>query len=64
VRRFVIPGARHSGVVCLNGAAARLGAPGDIVIIISYGLFPDEEARRWQPKVVKVDGQNRIVCDV
>ncbi len=55
---YVIPGARHSGVVCLNGAAARWGAVGDVVIIISYGLFTDEEARRWQPKVVKVGEKN------
>lgn len=56
---YAISGPRGSGVVCLNGAAARLGTPGDLVIIISYGLFTDEEARRLQPKVVKVDAANR-----
>lgn len=55
---YVIPGARNSGVVCLNGAAARWSAVGDVVIIISYGLFTEEEARRLQPKVVKVSEKN------
>ncbi len=58
---YAIAGPRGSGVVCLNGAAARLGTPGDLVIIISYGLFTDEEARRLTPKVVKVDGANRLL---
>jgi aspartate 1-decarboxylase len=58
---YVITGKRDSGVMCLNGAAARLGAPGDLIIVISYGIFTDEEARRLTPTVVKVDAQNRIV---
>jgi aspartate 1-decarboxylase len=48
---YVIPGARGSGVVCLNGAAARLVHPGDVVIIISYGMVNDDEARKHKPKV-------------
>lgn len=58
---YVIPGPRGSGVICLNGAAARLVQVGDTVIIISYGLMTDEEARRHKPKVAILDGQNRVV---
>lgn len=57
---YVIPGPRGSGVLQLNGAAARLGMPGDLVIVISYGVYDDAEARRHQPRVVFVDAQNRI----
>jgi len=57
---YVIKGPRHSGVICLNGAAARLVQPGDSVIIISYALLSREEARSFQPVIVMVDGQNRI----
>lgn len=56
---YVIPGEAHSGVICLNGAAARLVQVGDEVIIISYGIFTDDAARSYQPKVVFVDGANR-----
>lgn len=55
---YVIEGSRGSGTVCLNGAAARLGQAGDKVIIISYCLLPDAEARRHRPKVVHVDEHN------
>jgi aspartate 1-decarboxylase len=57
---YVIPGARGSGVVQLNGAAARLGMAGDLVILISYGVFEDAEARKFRPHVVFVDARNRI----
>jgi aspartate 1-decarboxylase len=57
---YVIPGPRGSGVVQLNGAAARLGMAGDLVILISYGVFDDAEARAYRPKVVFVDARNRI----
>ncbi|MCG0278316.1 MAG: aspartate 1-decarboxylase [Thermanaeromonas sp.] len=60
---YVIPGERGSGVICVNGAAARLVQPGDIVIIISYGLYSDEEARRLEPRVVFVDARNRPLRD-
>jgi aspartate 1-decarboxylase len=56
---YVIPGQRGSGVIGLNGAAARLGAVGDLVIIIGYGIFTDSEARELQPAVVLVDEHNR-----
>jgi aspartate 1-decarboxylase len=58
---YVIPGPRGSGVIQLNGAAARLGMPGDLVIVISYGLFDEAEAQRHHPTVVFVDEKNRIV---
>lgn len=58
---YVIPGPRGSGVLQLNGAAARLGLPGDLVILIAYGTFEDAELAGYQPRVVFVDGQNRIV---
>lgn len=52
---YVIKGERGSGVVCLNGAAARLVQPGDVVIIISYALMDFEEAKSFQPSVVFPD---------
>jgi aspartate 1-decarboxylase len=58
---YVIPGLRGSGVVQLNGAAARLGLPGDLVILISYGVFTAEEAAGHVPRVVFVDERNRII---
>ena len=58
---YVSPGPRGSGVVQLNGAAARLGLPGDVVILIAYGVIEEEAAQRFVPRVVFVDEQNRIV---
>ena len=58
---YTIPGERGSGVVGINGAAARLIQPGDIVILIAYGQMDEEEARTFTPKVVHVDERNRIV---
>ncbi|MGE4273897.1 MAG: aspartate 1-decarboxylase [Desulfitobacterium sp.] len=55
---YVIPGARGERTICLNGAAARLVQVGDEVIIISYGIFTDEAAKNYQPKVVFVDEKN------
>src|SRR5579875_3648804 len=57
---YTIPGARGSGVICLNGAAARLNAVGDLVIIISYALFTEEEIRSLKPRIVLVNEQNQI----
>ena len=57
---YAIAGARGSGVICLNGAAARLNAEGDIIIIISYGQYDEAEIRSLVPHVVFVDGENRI----
>lgn len=58
---YVIPGPRGSGVICLNGAAARLVQPGDKVIIISYCQITSEEAKRHQPKVAIMDENNKII---
>ncbi|GGD68943.1 aspartate 1-decarboxylase [Paenibacillus nasutitermitis] len=58
---YVIPGPRGSGVICLNGAAARLVQPGDNVIIICYAMMSEEEAKAYKPKVVIVDADNRPV---
>ena len=57
---YTIPGERGSGVICLNGAAARLVQKGDIVIIMSYVLMRNEEAKNHEPKVVLVNEQNKI----
>lgn len=58
---YVIPGPRASGVICLNGAAARLVQPGDNVIIISYGEYSPEEVRSHKPTVVFVNEHNHAV---
>ncbi|MFY1634657.1 aspartate 1-decarboxylase [Solwaraspora sp. WMMB335] len=58
---YVIAGARGSGVIGINGAAAHLVHPGDLVILIAYAQFTDAEARAYQPRVVHVDGTNRVV---
>lgn len=58
---YVIPGERGSGVICLNGAAARLVQPGDIVIIIAYGIMTDEEARTFKPKVAILNENNEPI---
>lgn len=55
---YVIPGARNSGVICLNGAAARQVQVGDQVIIISYAMLTDEAAHEYVPKVVFVNDVN------
>lgn len=57
---YVIKGSPGTGVICLNGAAARLVQPGDTVIIISYALMDNREADGFNPRVVFVDGENRI----
>ena len=58
---YAIEGARGSGVICLNGAAARHGQKGDIVIIMTYAHYTDDEARALQPRVVIVDERNAPV---
>ena len=56
---YVIPGERGSGVICLNGAAARLAQVGDIVIIMAYAFFTEEEAAKYTPVVVIADENNK-----
>lgn len=61
IETYAIPGERGSAVVGINGAAAHLVHPGDLVIIMSYALLPDAEARSLKPRVVHVDAKNRVV---
>ncbi len=59
---YVIPGEPGSGTICLNGAAARLVQPGDVVIIMSYASMPVEEARDFRPTVIFPDtATNKLV---
>jgi aspartate 1-decarboxylase len=58
---YAIPGRRGSGEVCINGAAAHLVRPGDIVIVLTYATVTEEEARRHRPNLIYVDEANRIV---
>ena len=58
---YTIAGERGSGVIGINGAAARLVHPGDVVILIGYGQMETAEARTYEPSVVFVDADNRIV---
>ncbi|MEX3107507.1 MULTISPECIES: aspartate 1-decarboxylase [unclassified Streptomyces] len=63
---YVIEGPRNSGVIGINGAAARLISPGDLVIIIAYAMVTDEDAAKLEPRVVFVDGENKVAglgCD-
>jgi len=61
IETYVIPGPAGSGVIGINGAAAHLVHPGDLVIIMSYAVMSDAEARALKPHVVHVDDQNRVV---
>ncbi|MCP2325835.1 aspartate 1-decarboxylase [Hamadaea flava] len=58
---YVIEGAPGSGVIGINGAAAHLVHPGDLVIMIAYAQFDDAEARTYRPRVVHVDADNKII---
>jgi aspartate 1-decarboxylase len=58
---YTLKGPRGSGVICINGAAAHLNSPGDMVILATYGEMENDEAKAHLPKVVLVDGKNRIV---
>jgi len=58
---YIIPGSRGSGVICLNGAAARLVQPGDKVIILSYAMMTDEEARKHTPSIAIMGEGNEVV---
>ncbi len=61
IETYVIPGEAGSGVIGINGAAAHLVHPGDLVIIMSYAVLTDAEARALKPRVVHVDEKNRVV---
>ncbi|MEQ9441195.1 MAG: aspartate 1-decarboxylase [Cyclobacteriaceae bacterium] len=58
---YVIRGDRRSGMICMNGPAARKVQVGDVVIIISYASMPIEEAREFQPTIIFPDQQNRLI---
>jgi aspartate 1-decarboxylase len=58
---YALSGPRGSGVIGINGAAAHLVCPGDLVIIAAFGNFSEEEARTLEPKVVLVDAHNRLL---
>lgn len=58
---YVIKGEKNSGVICLNGAAARMVQPADKVIIIAYGIMTEVEAQSYVPKIVMVDGENKVM---
>ncbi|HEV7935846.1 MAG TPA: aspartate 1-decarboxylase [Actinomadura sp.] len=58
---YAIAGARGTGIIGINGAAARLVQPGDLVIIISYASMSDAEARASEPRVVHVDRANKVI---
>ena len=61
IETYVIPGPRGTGVIGINGAAAHLVHPGDLVIIMSYAVLDDAEARTLRPVVVHVDEKNHVV---
>lgn len=56
---YALAGPAGSGVFCLNGAAARMGAPGDLIIIATYAHYEEDEIARHEPKVVLLDGDNK-----
>lgn len=58
---YVIKGERGSGVICLNGAAARLVQVGDVVIIISYAMMEQKEAKEYEPLLVFPDQNNHLI---
>jgi len=61
---YALPGPRGSGCVCVNGAAAHLNKPGDMVILATFAEMSQEEARSYKPVVVRVDAENRQTDDV
>lgn len=56
---YAMAGPRGTGVICLNGAAARMGAKGDLIIITSYANYDDSEVSGHQPKIILVDADNK-----
>jgi aspartate 1-decarboxylase len=61
LQTYALAAPPHSGVVCLNGAAARRVKVGDLVIVAAYGWVHDQEAVQYQPSIVRVDERNRVV---
>jgi len=61
IETYVIKGVRGSGVICLNGAAARKFLPNDLVIIVSYATMDFEEAKNFKPSIAFVDSKNKLI---
>jgi aspartate 1-decarboxylase len=61
IETYTLDGPRGSGLICINGAAAHLNDPGDLVIITSFAVYDEEELKSYEPVVVLVDERNRIV---
>jgi len=61
IESYAIPGEAGSGVVCMNGGAAKYAQKGDLIIIMTFAVLTDEEAERHKPRVVYVDEKNRIL---
>lgn len=61
IESYAIPGERGSGVICMNGGAAKHARKGDLVIIMTFAILTDEEIERHQARVIYVDKQNRIL---
>jgi aspartate 1-decarboxylase len=61
IETYTLEGPRGSGLICINGAAAHLNDPGDLVIITSFAVYDEEELKSYEPVVVLVDEHNRIV---
>jgi aspartate 1-decarboxylase len=62
LQTYAIRGERGSGIICINGAAAHLNRPGDLVILATFAEMDEAESRELAPKVVLVDARNRIVA--
>ncbi len=60
---YAIPGRRGSGVICVNGAAARKVARGDLLIVASFCWLEEAKARKWKPRIVKVTGRNKPLSE-
>ena len=60
IETYTIAGEKDSGVICLNGAAARHFSPNDLVIIMAYASYNEKDLENYRPKVVFVDGENKI----
>lgn len=61
---YIIKGKANSGVICLNGAASRLAQPGDIVILLAYADYNEEELKNFHPKIVHVNQENSIISEI
>ncbi len=60
LQTYVIKGKKSSGIICLNGPAARYGFKGDKIIIVSYGIYNNEELKSFKSKYVELDAENKI----